>query len=97
MYLANDDGASWTPVPYGPYTYPRPTPVSNSQCTIDGAKAIYNNDPPRAGGIYLGYQELAVPISFSQAFAGGKTVYVRAMNDAGFDTGYQALGTWTAQ
>jgi hypothetical protein len=97
MFLANDDGASWTPVPYGPYVFPTPTPVSNSQCTIDGAKAIYNDDPPRAGGNYLGYQYIAVPISFSQAFAGGKTVYVRAMNDAGFDTGYQPLGTWTAQ
>lgn len=97
MYLANDDGASWTPVPYGPYAFPTPVPVSNSQCTIDGANALYNDDPPKAGGNYLGYQYIALPISFSKAFAGGKTVYVRAMNDAGFDTGYQPLGTWTAQ
>jgi hypothetical protein len=96
MYLANDDGASWTPVRYGPYAYPTPTPTSNSQCTIDGANALYNDDPPRAGGNYLGYKYLVLPISFSSAFAGDKTIFVRATNEAGFDSGYQPLGTWTA-
>jgi hypothetical protein len=38
-----------------------------------------------------------VPITFSPAFAGAKTVFVRATNDAGLSTEYQPLGTWTAQ
>jgi hypothetical protein len=49
-----------------------------------------------AGGNHLGYKALILPISFSAAFAGDKTIFVRAANVVGLDTGYQALGTWTA-
>jgi hypothetical protein len=97
MFLSNDDGASWTGVPYGRSAYPTPTTTSNSQCTIDGTRAFYNDDPPRGGGNYLGYKYLDLPLSFSSAFAGAKTIYVRATNEAGFDSGYQPLGNWTVQ
>ena len=71
--------------------------TSNSQCTIDGPHAKYFDDPPVAGGNHLGYKYLSVPISFAPGFAGGKTIFVRAANEAGLDTGYQALGAWMAQ
>ena len=96
MYLASDDASSWIPVQWG--LLPPGTPsTSNSQCTIDGPHAKYFDDPPVAGGNHVGYKYLSIPISFAPAFAGGKTVFVRAANEAGLDTGYQALGTWTAQ
>jgi len=96
MYLANDDASSWIPVQWG--LLPPGTPsTSNSQCTIDGPHAKYFDDPPVAGGNHLGYKYLSVPISFAPGFAGGKTIFVRAANEAGLDTGYQALGAWTAQ
>jgi hypothetical protein len=94
MYLASDDASSWIPVPWGLGTSQS---TSNGQCTIDGAHAKYFDDPPVAGGNHLGYKYLSVPISFSPAFAGGKTIFVRAANEAGLDTGYQPLGTWTVQ
>jgi hypothetical protein len=37
-----------------------------------------------------------VPLT-TPKFGGGKTIFVRAANESGLDTGYQALGTWTAQ
>lgn len=96
LYLADDDGASWTGFQTGKLS-PGVHPVSNSQCTIDAANVVYNDDPPVAGGNHLGYKYLAIPISFAPGFAGAKSVYVRAANYSGFDTGYQALGAWTAQ
>jgi hypothetical protein len=96
MYLASDDPSSWIPVPYG--LLPPGTPsTSNSQCTIDGPHATFFDDRSIEGRNYAGSKYLTVPISFSQAFAGGKTVFVRAANESGLDTGYQPLGTWTVQ
>jgi hypothetical protein len=96
MYLASDDASSWIPVPWG--LLPPGTPsTSNSQCSIDGPHAKYFDDRGIAGGNHAGYKYLSVPISFSPAFGGGKTVFVRAANESGLDTGYQALGTWTVQ
>ncbi|HXE62220.1 MAG TPA: hypothetical protein VN519_01700 [Bryobacteraceae bacterium] len=96
LYLASDDGASWTGFSTGKL-FPDVHPVSNSQCTIDAANVIYNDDPPVAGGNHLGHKSLLIPISFAPGFAGPKTTFVRAANVVGVDTGYQSLGTWTAQ
>jgi hypothetical protein len=96
LYLASDDGSSWTGFSTGKL-FPNVHPVSNSQCTIDAANVIYNDDPPKAGGNHLGHKSLLIPISFAPGFAGPKTAFVRAANIVGFDTGYQPLGTWTAQ
>ena len=37
---------------------------------------------------------LRVPSLFTQSFAGPKKIYMRSMNIAGFDTGFQEKGTW---
>jgi len=56
--------------------------ASNSQCTIGPGFSV---------------APLTIPVKFNSGFAGTKTIYVEAVNGAGFDTGYQPLGGWTAQ
>ena len=86
LWLASDDGTSWTSA--GPVASPSTAggsgSASNSQCTIGPGASINESNPG-----------LNIPITFKPGFAGTKTVYVDAVNGAGFDTGYQPLGGWT--
>jgi hypothetical protein len=87
IYLARDDGAAWIRVgTLGSGS------ASNSQCSVDLAGASYDH-----GSSANSARTLRIPIAFTSAFAGTKTLFVRANNDAGFDTGYRALGEWSAQ
>jgi len=88
IYLASDDGATWTRL-----GTPGSGSGSNSQCSIDLAGASYDD----GSSAKTDNRILRLPVTFTPAFAGTKTLFVRASNDAGFDTGYQALGGWTVQ
>lgn len=80
IYLANDDGTIWTKAGSD-------GSASNSQCSVNESATAFDNKSDN--------KTLAIPITFKPAFAGTKTLFVRANNDAGFDTGYQARGGWT--
>ncbi len=88
VYLAGDDGAAWTRA-----GMPGSGSASNSQCAIDLSGASYDHGSSAKPDA----RALQIPITFKPSFAGTKTLFVRANNDAGFDTGYQALGGWTVQ
>ncbi len=79
IWLASDDGASWTSAGsvIGSGSFGT---ASNSQCTI---------------GPFITIAPLSIPITFKAAFAGTKTIFIDAANGAGFDTGYQPRGGWT--
>jgi hypothetical protein len=95
IYLASDDGLSWTDayhVPGNPFDGPASGPgASNSQCGFAG--------PPRWDTdrfvVNTGHNTLTIPLTFTPAFNGTKTVYTHAANAAGFDSGYQPMGGWT--
>jgi hypothetical protein len=87
VFLAADDGAAWIRVgTLGSGS------ASNSQCSVDLAGASYDH-----GSSANGAKALRIPLAFTSGFAGTKTLFVRAKNVAGFDTGYQALGGWFVQ
>jgi hypothetical protein len=87
IYLAGDDGATWTRLG----TPGSAGSGSNSQCSINLAGASYDDGSTAKTDNKI----LRIPVTFAPAFAGTKALYVRANNDAGFNTGYQALGGWT--
>lgn len=84
-YLANDDASVWMPITGS-------TPVTNSQCGISTVSYRFTGGTPTSSDatwltdVYL----LLTPI-YSPTFSGPRTVYVRAFNRAGFDSGYQAF------
>ena len=88
IYLAGDDGATWTRV-----GTPGFGSAANSQCAVDLSGASYDHGSSAKPDI----RSLQLPVTFQPSFAGTKTLFVRANNVAGFDTGYQALGGWTVQ
>lgn len=88
VYLAGDDGATWTRA-----GMPGSGSASNSQCAIDLSAASYDHGSSAKPDT----KALQIPVTFTSAFAGTKTLFVRAINVAGFDTSYQALGGWTVQ
>jgi hypothetical protein len=99
VYLASDDGLSWTDAyhlqtnPFGDQT--TGPGASNSQCTFAG-KPNWRIDPPDPS-LHLGHNTLTIPLTFTPAFNGSKTVFTRASNAAGFDSGYQSMGGWVVQ
>jgi hypothetical protein len=92
VYLAGDDGATWSKagtVGFG--STAGSGTASNSQCTVNLAAATYSETAGSDNKV------LEIPVTFTPGFAGTKTLFVRASNYAGYDTGYQALGGWTVQ
>ncbi|HEU5022585.1 MAG TPA: hypothetical protein VFT60_11865, partial [Bryobacteraceae bacterium] len=85
IYLAADDGASW--IRAGTLGAGS---ASNSQCSVDLTGASYDH-----GSTANSAKSLRIPVAFTGAFAGTKTLFVRANNVAGFDTGYRPLGAWS--
>jgi hypothetical protein len=96
IYLASDDGLSWTDAyrvtdPFiGPATGPG---ASNSQCGF-ASPPSWNTD---RFVVHNGVNTLTIPLTFTPAFNGTKTVYLRGITTTGFDTGYQPKGGWTVQ
>jgi hypothetical protein len=88
VYLAADDGMTWTQV-----GVPGSGSGSNSQCSLNLTGASYGH----GSTAQMDTKVLRLPVTFTPGFAGTKTLYVRAVNKAGFDSGYQALGGWTVQ
>lgn len=88
VYLAGDDGTTWTRA-----GAPGSGSASNSQCSIDLSSATYDI----GSATHSDNRILRLPVTFNPGFAGTKTLFVRANNYAGFDTGYQPLGGWTVQ
>ncbi len=84
IYLFNDAGASVT----GPLTPGSSGTLSNSQCTIAGAGSSISGS-----GNTL---SLTLAINFSPAFRGRQTVYGVAIDAAGLNSGWRALGSWTS-
>jgi hypothetical protein len=83
VYLVNDAGASQGP--YAGLTLPGAGTAANSQCTINGTGSSAS-----ASGDTL---TLTLSITFSQAFAGNKVVYMAAQNLV--SSGWHPLGTWS--
>jgi hypothetical protein len=83
VYLMNDAVSGWL----GPITLGSSSTLSNSQCTISGSGSSVS-----LSGNTL---TLTLAISFSSAFAGGKTIYIQTNTREGLDTSMQARGSWT--
>jgi Putative Ig domain len=85
LYLVKDDASGWL----GPITPGTATSLSNSACTISGAGSSFTGSGANA--------TLSVAYSFSATYTGAKTIFSRAMNLAGLDSGWQVKGSWTPQ
>ncbi len=83
IFLFNDQGSGVT----GPLTPGSASSISNSQCTISGSGASASGS-----GNTL---SLTLPISFTPAFKGLKTIFGYASDNANQASGWQTLGTWT--
>jgi hypothetical protein len=83
LFLVNDAGNQFM----GPATLGASATLSNSQCSLNVASSAISGN-----GNTL---TVTVPITFTQAFAGNKNVYMWASTVAGVNTGYQQRGTWT--
>jgi hypothetical protein len=99
LTLATDDASQWlfagyTQTPNGGYG--NSPAVSNSQCTVEGDQAsVQYFAPPNNRSMPPTEGQWKIPVTFNSNFTGAKTIYVYVANDAGFSTGYQALGTVT--
>jgi hypothetical protein len=80
--LMNDAGSGWL----GPITAGSGS-LSNSQCTINGA----GSSASVSGNNFTA----SISITFAAGFAGGKNLYMLAVDSAGANSGYHTLGTWT--
>lgn len=85
LWLASDDASSWTKVYFG-----SSATAQNSQCTVAGVGSVLQNFGQTGLDV-----NLTIPVTFSGSFSGTKTIYMRATNYAGFDTGFKPVGTWT--
>jgi hypothetical protein len=85
LYLVRDDATAWQ----GPITPGTSATLSNSACTISAAGSSFTGSGNNA--------TLTVSYTFSPTYTGSKTIYSRANNKAGLDSGWQVKGTWTPQ
>jgi hypothetical protein len=83
IWLASDDASIWNGMLLGSNNT-----LQNSQCTIHGSGSSVT--------LAYGTVNLGVPITLAPGFSGAKAVWERSPNLAGFDSGYQQVGTWTA-
>jgi hypothetical protein len=83
LFLVKDDASGWL----GPITPGAATTLSNSQCTVGGTGSSV---VPTASNIVI-----VVPITFAPAYGGAKNIFMRGINLAGIDSGWQQKGTWT--
>jgi hypothetical protein len=83
VYLRNDAGTAWL----GPVVAGTTATLANSQCTI-------TNPVATGSGTLL---DLILPLSFSTAFNGPKSIWQNAASAPGANSGWQPVGTWTVQ
>ncbi|MCU1236525.1 MAG: hypothetical protein JWP63_4492, partial [Candidatus Solibacter sp.] len=84
LNLLNDAGTAFTPATPG-----SATTLQNSQCSINMASVT----PPAPG---TGTANLSLPVTFKPAFAGARQVWMYTAGSASV-SGWQQLGSWTAQ
>jgi hypothetical protein len=84
LWLASDDGSSWSQTMLG-----SKETLRNRQCSVGGVPSDFHLT--KNGNDFV----LKVPVIFTPAFAGPKKVFIRSINLAGFDTGFQEKGSWT--
>jgi hypothetical protein len=82
LWLASDDASTWSSAPVG-----SSNTLQNSQCSINAGGVSATGS-----GNTLSVQ---VPISFSSAFAGARTIYLRAIDTSGTNSGFSPVGSWT--
>ena len=85
VYLANDTNSATQ----GTTVVGSGAPVSNSQCTVNGAGASVT-----INGNQL---TLNLPITFKVAFAGARNVYLYVDDGANLNSGWQNKAVWTVQ
>jgi hypothetical protein len=83
LYLANNAVSTWI----GPSTVGSGSVLSNSQCSVNPSAASVSTS-----GTSL---TVNVPVAFTAAFTGPKSVWGYASNSANLNSGYQLTGTWT--
>ncbi|MBI3473450.1 MAG: matrixin family metalloprotease, partial [Candidatus Solibacter usitatus] len=83
VQLANDGGSAWA----GAAALGASGTLQNSQCAIDAGASSASG----AGNNLT----LVLSLSFKAAFAGGKNIYMGALNSVGLFSGWQTRGTWT--
>jgi hypothetical protein len=83
LLLANDTVTAWL----GPSPIGSGALMKNSQCTVKpaGASVTVNGNT----------LAVSIPVTFTAGFAGAKTTW-GYVADIGADSGYQAVGNWTA-
>jgi len=84
LWLRDDAHSTWL----GPLQPGSPATLSNSQCTLFGAGFSISSSG--------GHLVLTVPVTFTAAYAGPKTVYARTAARSGQATDLVPVGTWTA-
>jgi FG-GAP-like repeat/FG-GAP repeat len=84
FYLANNAGTGLQGPPVSPGASGT---ISNSQCTLSGSASSVST----SGNALT----MTVSLTFTAGFAGTKTVYMRAIDNEGLDTGFQNEGTFS--
>jgi hypothetical protein len=80
--LLNDNATGWLPAAIG-----SATTLQNSHCSVNVATATV--------ALTGNTVALNVTVTFQQAFAGAKNVYLHSVDEAGSNSGWQQLGSWT--
>ena len=80
--LLNDGATLWMPATLG-----SATTLRNSQCSLNLGTATV--------GLNGNILTLTVTVEFKPAFDGAKNVYLRAVDEAGTNSGWQQPGAWT--
>ena len=87
LYLVNDAGTSINGMQFNAQGIGTGS-ISNSQCAIDGPNSqIRNFGDPTQSSLY-------VALTFTQAFAGNKIVYVASRDKEGLNSGWIPLQYW---
>ncbi len=82
LYLENDSGIGWQAATVGGYRT-----IQNSQCTVNAASGTVSQN----GNTLI----LNLPVTFGSGYSGTKSIYLRATDSAGNDTGWVSRGSWT--
>ncbi len=85
LYLVDDAGNAGGP--FAGMTLPGVQTIQNSQCSISGAGSSVSMSGNQV--------TLTLAVAFKSSFAGNHVIYTAARNVAGFNSGWQGLGTWS--
>jgi hypothetical protein len=83
LYLADNSGANWS----AGFVPGSGGSASNSQCNISGSGSSVSGNGNQLA--------VTVPVTFQASFAGMKSNYLIAYDNAGLNSTWQQMGTWT--